>query len=175
VLRLVRERGVDAHLLLVGAPRFLASATRFDNASYVDGLRAQVAAAGLEDRVSWLGHRDDVAELLRALDVLLLPSEEEPFGRALVEAMALEVPVLATRVGGPPEIVDDGVEGRLLDPADPPAWADAVIELAHDPGRARAMGLAGRARAEREFSIAGHVEQIVGLYRALLEQARGGP
>jgi len=175
VLRLVHERGLDAQLLLIGAAKFLASATRFDNAAYVAALHEQIAAAGLQERVSWLGQRDDVPELLRALDVLLLPSEEEPFGRALIEAMALEVPVLATRVGGPPEIVDDGVSGRLLDPHDPPAWARAVADLVEQPERARAMGLAGRARAELEFSVAHHVEGVVGLYRALLEQRRGAP
>jgi L-malate glycosyltransferase len=175
VLRRVREDGLDAHLLLIGAAKFLDSATRFDNAAYVAGLREQIARAGLEDRVSWLGQRDDVPELMRALDVLLLPSEEEPFGRAVIEAMALEVPVLATRVGGPAEIIDHGVEGRLLDPADPQAWAQAVVEIAADPERARAMGRAGRARAERDFSVIHHVTEVVRLYRALLEQAPGAP
>ncbi len=104
-LRILREQGVDAHLLLIGSAKFVARATRFDNEAYVAGLRARVARADLEDRVSWLGEREDVPELVRALDVLLLPSREEPFGRALIEAMALGVPVLATEVGGPPEIV----------------------------------------------------------------------
>ena len=100
-LRLLREEGVDAHLLLIGSAKFVAAPTRFDNEAYVARLRAQVADAGLQERVSWLGEREDVPELVRALDVLLLPSEEEPFGRALIEAMALGVPVLATDVGGP--------------------------------------------------------------------------
>jgi L-malate glycosyltransferase len=165
VLRLLAREGIDAHLLLIGSAKFVARATRFDNEAYVAGLRAQVAAAGLVDRVSWLGEREDVPELVRALDVLLLPSEEEPFGRALIEAMALEVPVLATNVGGPPEIVDDGVEGWLLDPRDPPAWARAAAALARDPGRARAMGAAGRARAQREFGVPSHVEAVLALYR----------
>ena len=64
-------------------------------------LRSLVAEAGLQERVSWLGEREDVPELVRALDILLLPSREEPFGRALIEAMALGVPVIATEVGGP--------------------------------------------------------------------------
>ena len=63
--------------------------------------------------MSFLGEREDVPELIRALDILLLPSWEEPFGRALIEAMALEVPVIATSVGGPAEILDDGREGFL--------------------------------------------------------------
>ena len=110
-LRLLREQGVDAHLLLIGSAKFVARATRFDNEAYVAALQQIVAAAGLEDRVSWLGEREDVPELVRALDVLLLPSHEEPFGRALLEAMALEVPVLATSVGGPPELIREGRDG----------------------------------------------------------------
>jgi glycosyltransferase involved in cell wall biosynthesis len=99
-LSLLCREGLDAHLLLVGSAKFVASSTRFDNEDYVARLRELVAAAGLEDRVSWLGEREDVAQIVRALDVLLLPSWEEPFGRALIEAMALGVPVVATDVGG---------------------------------------------------------------------------
>jgi glycosyltransferase involved in cell wall biosynthesis len=125
-LRLLRRQDVDAHLLLIGSAKFVARSTRYDNQAYVEALRRRVTAAGLEDKVSWMGERDDVPELLRAIDVLLLPSREEPFGRALLEAMALEVPVLATNVGGPPELVRDGREGYLLPPDEPAAWAEAV-------------------------------------------------
>src|SRR6202043_3471359 len=121
-LQLLCEQGVDAHLLLIGSAKFVARATRFDNEAYVARLRALVADAGIEDRVSWLGEREDVPDLMRALDVLLLPSWEEPFGRALIEAMALGVPVVSTSVGGPPEIVEDGREGFLVAPRDPAAW-----------------------------------------------------
>jgi glycosyltransferase involved in cell wall biosynthesis len=76
-LKLLRADGIDAHLLLIGSAKFVARATRFDNEDYVERLRALVANAGLEDRVSWLGEREDVPELMRALDVLLLPSWEE--------------------------------------------------------------------------------------------------
>src|SRR5205085_2569430 len=122
-LELLRKRGVDAHLLLIGSAKFLARAARHDNAAYIARLRAMVSAAHLDDRVSWLGEREDVPELMRAPDVLLLPSTEEPFGRAVVEAMAMEVPVLATDVGGPRELVREGQDGRLLPPRAPQAWA----------------------------------------------------
>jgi glycosyltransferase involved in cell wall biosynthesis len=163
-LRLVCEQGLDAHLLLIGSAKFVARATRFDNEAYVRRLRALVADAGLEARVSWLGEREDVPELVRALDILLLPSQEEPFGRALIEAMALEVPVLATNVGGPVEILRDGCEGRLLAPGDPVAWAAAIRALAERPEEARAMGRAGRRRAERDFSLEHHVQAILDVY-----------
>ncbi len=163
-LRMLCEEGRDARLLLIGSAKFLASSTRFDNERYLAGLRELVARAGLQDRVSWLGEREDVPELMRALDVLLLPSWEEPFGRALIEAMALGVPVIATNVGGPPEILDDGREGVLLAPREPAAWAQAVARLADDPDRAAAMGAAGRSRVHRQFTVARHLDAVLALY-----------
>ncbi|HXB65430.1 MAG TPA: glycosyltransferase family 4 protein [Solirubrobacteraceae bacterium] len=163
-LRLVCAAGVDAQLLLIGSAKFRARATRYDNESYVASLRAQVAAARLDDRVWWLGERDDVPALLSALDILLLPSWEEPFGRALIEAMALEVPVIATAVGGPPEILTDGCEGLLAPPRQPKAWAQAIEALASDPERRRAMGEAGRRRVQEAFTTARHVAAVCGVY-----------
>jgi glycosyltransferase involved in cell wall biosynthesis len=97
--------------------------------------------------------------------VLLLPSREEPFGRALIEAMALEVPVVATSVGGPPEIVEDGREGYLVAPDDPAAWASAVRRIVEHPERAAAMGRAGREHARRDFGPEPHARAIVDVYR----------
>jgi len=170
-LRLLREDGIDAHLLLIGSAKFVARATRFDNEAYVAGLKAQIARAGLEDRVSLLGEREDVPELVRALDVLLLPSLEEPFGRAVIEAMALGVPVLATNVGGPAEIIEDGREGYLLPPGEARAWAHAVRRIAESPDRGAEMGLAGRRRVQRDFTIEHHVEAMLGVYRRAVARA----
>ncbi|HEX5853621.1 MAG TPA: glycosyltransferase family 4 protein [Solirubrobacteraceae bacterium] len=163
-LRLLCEEGVDAHMLLIGSAKFVARATRFDNESYVAGLRARVAQAGLQERVSWLGEREDVPELVRALDVLLLPSSEEPFGRALIEAMALGVPVVATEVGGPREIVHDGREGYLLPPREPAAWAAAVRRISESADGGAAMGLAGRRRVREAFTAERHAAAILDVY-----------
>jgi len=168
-LRLLDEKGLDAHLLLIGSAKFVARSTRFDNEAYVARLRELVATAGLEDRVSWLGERNDVPHLIRALDVLLLPSHEEPLGRALLEAMALEVPVLATNVGGPPELITDGREGYLLPPRDPDAWAQGVLGVVEDLGRARELGRAGRERIARAFDIDQHVDTMLDVYRRALD------
>jgi glycosyltransferase involved in cell wall biosynthesis len=171
-LRLLCAEGIDAHLLLIGSAKFIARSTRFDNHGYVERLRALVADAGLQRRVSWLGEREDVPELVRALDVLLLPSWEEPFGRALIEAMALGVPVIATNVGGPPEILKDGCEGILLPPRDPRAWAQAVRALAESPERGREMGRAGRRRVEREFTVDRHVAAVCKVYERAVDRLR---
>lgn len=156
-----------AHLLLVGSAKFLDAATRFDNRAYVDGLHRLVGELGLGDRVAFLGERDDVPDLLRAVDLLLMPSEEEPFGRALVEAMAAGVPVVATSVGGPPEIVKEGVDGMLLEPGRPETWARAVADLLPDRARRAAMGAEGRRQAAMRFAPARHVDACLELYAAV--------
>jgi glycosyltransferase involved in cell wall biosynthesis len=167
-LGLLRDRGIDVHLLLIGSAKFVARATRFDNEAYVAGLKERVAELNLADRVSWLGEREDVPELLSALDILLLPSREEPFGRAVIEAMALETPVLATDVGGPAEIILDGREGYLLSPGDPSAWADAAQRIHDSPDRGRAMGAAGRRRTESAFTAEQHAEAVLSVYERAL-------
>jgi glycosyltransferase involved in cell wall biosynthesis len=160
----LRREGIDARLLLIGAAKFVARATRFDNERYVESLHELAAREGVAERVSWLGEREDVPELIRALDVLLLPSWEEPFGRALIEAMALEVPVLATEVGGPREIVREGVEGFLLPPREPALWASAIRRLHADPELAARLGRAGRERAVEEFTSERHARATLDLY-----------
>lgn len=172
-LSLLCREGIDAHLLLIGSAKFVARSTRFDNRDYVDRLRELVTAEGLEDRVSWLGEREDVPQIIRALDVLLLPSWEEPFGRAVIEAMALGVPVVATDVGGPREIIEDGREGYLVAPRQPTAWARAIARIAQSADAGAAMGRAGRERAVGLFTIARHVHATLDVYeRAIAEIGR---
>jgi glycosyltransferase involved in cell wall biosynthesis len=174
-LALLRDQGVEADLLLVGSAKFVAASTRFANEDYVARLRALVASSSLEGRVHWLGEREDVPDILRALDVLLLPSWEEPFGRAVVEAMAMGVPVVATSVGGPPEIVDDGREGRLVAPRDARAWAAAIRDVLDAPQRGAAMGRAGRERVERDFTFEQQARAMSELYReAVGDLAKAG-
>jgi glycosyltransferase involved in cell wall biosynthesis len=172
-LRLLVRDGVDAQLLLIGSAKFVSRATRYDNEGYVAELRARVARSGLEDRVSWLGEREDVPALMRALDMLLLPSREEPFGRTLIEAMALGVPVLATNVGGPSEIIENGREGYLLSPSEPDAWAQAIRTVAESPELRGALGLAGRRRVEQAFTVERHVAAMLSVYERAITQRAG--
>jgi len=172
-LKILREQGIDAHLLLIGSAKFVARSTRFDNEGYVAHLHALVADAGLDDYVSWMGEREDVPELVRALDVLLLPSWEEPFGRALIEAMAMGVPVVATNVGGPPEIVEDGREGYLVSPREPGAWARAIRHIADEPERGAEMGRAGRRRVQEAFTVDHHVATMLDVYGRVMASPAG--
>ena len=139
--------------------------------------RAAVEAAlrPLGDGALMLGHRDDVMALLDAADVLLHPSELDACPGAVMEAMAASIPVVATRVGGIPEIVSDGETGTLVSgPATPAGLAEALAPILADAELRLRMGEAGRARYEREFTADGWVRRTRALYdRVLRERKRG--
>jgi L-malate glycosyltransferase len=169
----LREGGANVRLLLVGTPKFVSKATRYDNLDFVASLHALVAELGLERHVDFLGEREDVPAVMRALDLLMLPSWEEPFGRAVIEAMAMETPVAATAVGGPAEILRDGRDGRLLPPRDPEAWAAALAPLLADRDLRARMGRSGRERAAAEFAVETHVARMAEVYDRLLRGVPG--
>jgi glycosyltransferase involved in cell wall biosynthesis len=114
--------------------------------------------------VRFLGHRPDVEQILGAADVFVLSSASEGMSNTILEAMACGLPVVATRVGGADEMVVDGETGRLVPPAGPRELAGAVTALMADPVAARAMGAAGRRRAEQEFSLSGMLRRYESLY-----------
>ena len=132
----------------------------------MDALQAQARDAGIGDKVLFLGSRADVPELLASSDVAILASHEEGFPNAVIEAMAAGLPVVATRVGGVPEAVEDGVTGLLVPPHDPQALAAALRRMAGDPAACARMGQAGLARASAIFAI----EACVDRYRELYER-----
>jgi glycosyltransferase involved in cell wall biosynthesis len=159
----------EVRLLLAGSAKFSGAATQFDNVAFERDLHALAARLGVTDRVSFLGETDDVPVVLAATDVLLVPSWREAFGRVVIEAMAMGVPVVATAVGGPAEIVRPEIDGLILPPRDPEGWAAALAPLIGDRDRRRRMGEAGRERAA-DFMIGRHVEQVLDVYRELLGQ-----
>jgi glycosyltransferase involved in cell wall biosynthesis len=123
----------------------------------------------LRDRIEATGPlpRNEVARAIREADILANPSLSETFGMALVEAMASGVPVVATTVGGMPEVIVDGVTGSLVPPDDPEALADALKGLLNDSRRRREFGSAGRARAVNWFSWAEVAASTLNLYTSL--------
>ena len=123
---------------------------------------------GLGDRVTFAGRlgRADLARLLWASDAVVLPSRQEAFGVAVLEALAAGVPVIASRVGGIPEILRDGREGLLVPVGDARALAAAIAKLAHDPSLRARLASAGPARAA-DFSLRRMIEAYRGLYREL--------
>jgi glycosyltransferase involved in cell wall biosynthesis len=105
------------------------------------------------------------------MDVTLVPSWAEPFGRVVVESMAMGVPVMATNIGGPAELIDDGRDGILLPPRNPKRWAEAIGRLLSHPELRRQIGDAGREKAA-DFGRGRHAEAVVDVYRSVLVAAR---
>jgi glycosyltransferase involved in cell wall biosynthesis len=129
-------------------------------------------AAPLGDAVTFLGMRQDVPEVMAALDVLVVPSLNEGMGRVALEAGAAGIPVVASRVGGLPDVIDDGETGLLAPPKDARAIADAVLELVRAPERRALMGATARARVVPHFSLENMVLRIEELYEELLRERR---
>lgn len=127
-------------------------------------LEALARALGLAEAARFLGTRSDIPRVLAALDLFVLPSHSEGLSLTLVEASAAARPIVATDVGGNGEVVEHGVSGLLVPRADVPALANALVSLLADAPRARAMGAAGRARFERQFTLASMVGGYASLY-----------
>jgi len=146
------------YLLLVGAGEL------------EDAVREQVAGLGLASRVRFLGVRADVADILRASDVFVLSSRWEGNPMSVMEAMAAGLPVVSTAVGGVPELVREGVTGRLVPSEDAGALAQALQALVDDPARRQAMGAAARRHAVAHFDIRHTVRGYEQLYESLLRR-----
>ena len=157
----VAREAPNARLLVVGEVAFWED-------SYGPELHELARTLGVSDLVSWLGFRRDVPDVLAASDVFALPSIDEPFGRAVVEAMAVELPVIGTRSGGVPEIVVQGETGLLVAPGDAADLAKALLRLVRDADLRRAMGRAGRARATDLFNVDRTAERVQGVYAEML-------
>jgi glycosyltransferase involved in cell wall biosynthesis len=132
-------------------------------------LKEQVEKAGLTDKVLFLGWRSDVDEIMGCFDIFVLPSLNEGMGRVLVEAMAAGLPIVASRVGGIPDLVKDGKNGLLVPPADSSALAKATSDLVENMEKRERMGQAGKKMC-RPYSADAMVEQIDDLYKELLKK-----
>ena len=130
------------------------------DAEYVETLKARIAGLGLGERFRFLGFEPEVRNLLSISEVLAHPSHSEGFGLAILEAMAMGLPVVATRCGGPEEIVEDGVSGVLVPPQNPRDLAEAIWKLLADPDRSLGRQATERARAFSLESAARHMEEI---------------
>jgi glycosyltransferase involved in cell wall biosynthesis len=157
---LIHERHPGATLAIVGEVKFAGAATRLDNRAYLDTLHGLIAGLGLYRHVRFLGERQDVPQIMRALDILLVPSVAEPFGRTVAEAMAMGTSVIATSEGGPSEMIEHGVHGLLVPPGAQAAWADAVNQILGDPAASRDMAETARQTALKRFDAARHAQAV---------------
>ncbi|ADO68417.1 glycosyltransferase family 4 protein [Stigmatella aurantiaca] len=173
--RLAPEKGVDVLLeawaLLVRA-RPEATLVLLGNGPEEAALRRRVAQLGLGASVRPMGAVSDVPAWLRASDVFALASRTEGLPVALLEGMACALPAVATRVGGTPEVLDDGVHGRLVPSENPSALAEGLIE-ALAPGTGARWGAAARARVEARFSLDAIAHRLLQLYGGLVHERAG--
>ena len=163
-LRAAREHA-DAHLLVVGEVAF--ASHRYDNDGFNRSLIELTEELGVEHAVHFLGQRSDAPNLMRAADLFLLPSWDEPFGLVVAEAMAVGTPVLVTSTGGVREYVTDRGNGRLLDPKDPTAWESAVTELLADPDERARLGSVSIETA-RQFTDDRYAAGMLEVYAAAI-------
>lgn len=136
-------------------------------------LRDLAASLGIADRVSFLGHCEDVASVLARADVFVLPSRSEAFPNGAIEAMAAGLPVVANAVGGLLDLIDDGETGVLVKPDDPVALADAIEALVLSPERAATLGAAARDQVTRRYGFERMVRGFEDLYLTHLGMPRG--
>jgi glycosyltransferase involved in cell wall biosynthesis len=169
------QMAAAVHARCPGARFQICGAALFGEAAYEADLRAQVRQAGLEDCLEFLGFRSDVVTVVQNLDLLVHASTTgEPFGQVIIEGMAACKPVVATRGGGVPEIVEDGVTGSLVPMNDAPAMTQAVLDILADPKAAQAMGMAGYQRVQDHFTMERAVRQVETIYTEMLTR-RGHP
>jgi glycosyltransferase involved in cell wall biosynthesis len=151
----IRRTSPDAQLVIAGASEMPEEPSEL------------ASSLGLDGAIHLLGRRSDMPEVLAALDVFVLPSESEGMSNAILEAMAMRLPVVATAVGGAPVVIDEGRSGFLVDYPDSAAMAGKVSRLLADDRLCRRVGDAARARVVDAFSARGMVRQIEDLYASL--------
>ena len=169
-----RLEPVKGHVYLLEA--FVSLASRFPllylalvgEGELAHALRAFAQRSGLSDRVFFLGWREDTPSLLAAFDLFVHPSLNEGMGRALVEAMAAGLPIVACRAGGIAEVLAEGEAGLLVEAGTAPALAQGIETLLRDPALRARLGSAARERARR-YSVEAMLEKIEALYRELFE------
>jgi len=151
----VVQRYPDARFVCVGLP------------IEMELLAGEVQRLGLDETIRFVGYEPNAATLMRAFDVYCLPSRFEGMPLSLIEAMALGVPAVATKVGGTPEVLTDGADGLLVPSEDPEALANALLELLADPERRASLGAAAATTAVR-FDLATMVRAVERVYEQVL-------
>ncbi|MDA9830233.1 glycosyltransferase family 4 protein [Akkermansiaceae bacterium] len=157
-LRPLLEANETLHLVITGAAKDKFGEELIDQ--YSDPFWA--------DRVSWVGEVSDMFEFYSACDLAIIPSSSEPFGRTVIEAMACGLPVIATRVGGIPEIIDDGENGLLVDYGDSQGMQSQVNAVLRDDYLSKGLAEAAQQKTRREYSETVHGERICTLIEDLM-------
>jgi L-malate glycosyltransferase len=163
----------DTYFLIAGENLISRAGTVNLNAPYHQKLAKRVEGHGMQGKIIFAGHRSDVPQLLAEATLSVLPSHSEGLSNTLLESMAAGLPVVATRVGGNPELVKHGVTGLLVPPREPALLAEAVMQLLKDKNLARTMGEQARQIALREFSMTRMVQLTQEMYLSQLSVYAG--
>src|SRR5207253_3886335 len=134
-----------------------------------DHLESLAHELGIAKRCLFLGYQDEVARFYSAIDAVLLPAADEGTPVSVIEGLAAARPAVATRVGGVPDVVRDGIDGFLVEPGDVDGLADRLARLAADADLRRRMGESGRAHVLARYSVDRLLDDVDRLYRTLLE------
>ncbi|MCP4622368.1 MAG: glycosyltransferase [bacterium] len=172
VAHLAEHKGQE-HLVRA-IPRVLTKlpATRFfiiGQGELMDKLKKTASEVGLKDELVFTGFRDDVADFYRIADLYVMSSVQEGLGTAVLDALALAKPVVATNTGGLPEIIHDGKTGRLVTPADSEALADGIVDMLTHPELAGTMAVRGKERVLQDFSIDAMVTRNIDVYQHIIK------
>jgi glycosyltransferase involved in cell wall biosynthesis len=168
-LVIVRKEFPEVRAIVVGEDDRSAHPGR---TSYTRELQTKARSLNLEKNVVFTGFRLDVPRVMAGLDIFVMPSWEEPFGLAYLEAMAMEKPVIAWASGGALEVIKDGETGLLVSARSVPALAEAILQLLRDPLLRRRLGRAGRRRVQDVFSPALMCRDMLAVYQATLTRPR---
>ncbi len=158
-ISLVVRQGYEADFVLVG------------DGPEKEALRAQIRRLGLEGRVHLPGYLDDMPGVYQDLDLMVLPSYTEGLPNVVLESLAMGVPVIATRVGGTPDIISDDVSGVLIEPNSPETLAVKIAEFLDSRERFHRMAAAGRANVIANFDFAARTRRIETIYEELASKA----
>jgi glycosyltransferase involved in cell wall biosynthesis len=163
-LPLIRRHTANFKLLIIGGHRA-------EDEKYVSLIKGMVKELLLEDDVYFTGVVQEMSPAINNLDIIVLPSLDERCSRVLLESLACGKPAVATRVGGTPEIIEDGLNGFLVNPADSEGMAEAVRKLLADRELRLAMGKAGRVKAERDFDLRKNLDTMRDVYLKLRKES----
>jgi glycosyltransferase involved in cell wall biosynthesis len=137
---------------------------------YLEGLKTAAKKMKIEDSIKFFGWRGDALELMSCFDVLVVPSQREPFGRVTVESMMLGIPVVATASGGTLEIVEDNKTGLLFTPGDSRQLAQKCLEALNDPGKSKQITILAKSEVERKFGVEQYIGGVQKVYDSLAEK-----
>jgi glycosyltransferase involved in cell wall biosynthesis len=140
------------------------------NREYLKKVKKLINLYELEQRCHFLGFRNDIPEILAATDIFCHPANKEEFGRVVIEAMASSVPVIASKIGEIPNMVEDGVSGILVDRDDHVGLGEAILKLLQDASLRTKMGNSGLQRVRSGFSLDTHTREVVSVYESLLRE-----